>query len=161
MREWKEWFSNMGGRFLLFARQQCRSDQEAEDVLQMALVRCWKATEGRIPDTAFVFHKIRQTAIDSARSSTRREKREQTVWRDGETVSWFDRTVERDERYRELESAIKLLPPPQQEVITLKIWGELTFDEIGKTLGISINTAASRYRYAIESLRANMAAAKS
>lgn len=35
----------------------------------------------------------------------------------------------------------------------MKIWGELTFDEIAKELKISQNTAASRYRYALEALR--------
>ena len=41
----------------------------------------------------------------------------------------------------------------QQEVVVLKIWGELTFQEIADTLDISGNTAASRYRYALEKLR--------
>jgi len=34
----------------------------------------------------------------------------------------------------------------------LKVWGGLTFAEIGKSLEISNNTAASRYRYAMEQL---------
>ncbi len=45
------------------------------------------------------------------------------------------------------------LPPEQKEVLTLKIWGELTFDEIGRTLDLSLNTVASRYRYALQKLR--------
>ena len=35
----------------------------------------------------------------------------------------------------------------------LKVWGELTFDEIGKTLGIPLHTAASRYRHALGNLK--------
>jgi len=38
-------------------------------------------------------------------------------------------------------------------VVTLKIWGELTFDEIARTLDESLNTVASRYRYALEKLK--------
>ncbi|NLT71763.1 MAG: RNA polymerase subunit sigma-24, partial [Verrucomicrobiaceae bacterium] len=34
--------------------------------------------------------------------------------------------------------------------------GDLTFDEIGKTLEISPNTAASRYRYGMEALRKSL-----
>ena len=45
------------------------------------------------------------------------------------------------------------LPPEQKEVLTLKIWGELTFDEIGRTLDLSLNTVASRYRYALRKLK--------
>ncbi|MEJ6570021.1 MAG: sigma factor-like helix-turn-helix DNA-binding protein, partial [Akkermansiaceae bacterium] len=40
-----------------------------------------------------------------------------------------------------------------REVLTLKIWGGLTFAEIGKVLSLSNNTAASRYRYALEQLQ--------
>jgi RNA polymerase sigma-70 factor, ECF subfamily len=45
------------------------------------------------------------------------------------------------------------LPRDQREVLVMKIWNELTFAEIGETLGISQNTAASRYRYALASLK--------
>jgi hypothetical protein len=39
-------------------------------------------------------------------------------------------------------------------VLALKIDGGLSFAEIGMALGVSPNTAASRYRYALERLRA-------
>ena len=43
--------------------------------------------------------------------------------------------------------------PEQKEVLTLKIWAELTFDEIARTLDLSLNTVASRYRYALCKLK--------
>ncbi|GIX01267.1 MAG: DNA-directed RNA polymerase sigma-70 factor [Thermogutta sp.] len=49
--------------------------------------------------------------------------------------------------------ALQRLPSEQQEVVLLKIDGELTFAEIATVLGISPNTAASRYRYALQKLR--------
>ena len=49
--------------------------------------------------------------------------------------------------------AIERLPPEQKKVITLKIWSELTFDEISRTLDLSLNTVASRYRYALDKLK--------
>jgi RNA polymerase sigma-70 factor (ECF subfamily) len=55
-----------------------------------------------------------------------------------------------------LERAVQALPPEQQELIALKIDGALTFAEIAAVLGISPNTAASRYRYALEKLRASL-----
>jgi RNA polymerase sigma-70 factor (ECF subfamily) len=48
------------------------------------------------------------------------------------------------------------LPAQQREVIALKIDGELTFAEIGQVMGTNANTAASRYRYALEKLRATL-----
>jgi RNA polymerase sigma-70 factor (ECF subfamily) len=53
-----------------------------------------------------------------------------------------------------LERALGTLPGEQRELIALKIDAGLTFAEISNLLGISANTAASRYRYALEKLRA-------
>ena len=52
-----------------------------------------------------------------------------------------------------LATSLPSLPAEQREVVVLKIWGDLTFDQIGEQLEISPNTAASRWRYAMEALR--------
>lgn len=52
-----------------------------------------------------------------------------------------------------LERALQSLPLEQREVVTLHFDGGLTFDEIADALSISVNTASSRYRYAMEKLR--------
>ena len=61
--------------------------------------------------------------------------------------------IEQDERQKSILKAVDRLPSEQKEVLTLKIWGELTFDEIGRTLDLSLNTVASRYRYALQKLK--------
>jgi len=53
----------------------------------------------------------------------------------------------------ELSAALAALPPEQREIVVMKIDGGLTFAQIAQVLGIRPNTAASRYRYAIEKLR--------
>jgi RNA polymerase sigma-70 factor, ECF subfamily len=55
-----------------------------------------------------------------------------------------------------LESALRALPTEQREVIYLKVFEGLTFHEIGERCGVSQNTAASRYRYALTALRGSM-----
>ena len=52
-----------------------------------------------------------------------------------------------------VREALQELPPEQAEVVVLKVWEELTFAEIASALEISPNTAASRYRYALDKLR--------
>jgi RNA polymerase sigma-70 factor (ECF subfamily) len=42
-------------------------------------------------------------------------------------------------------------------VLVLKIWGGLTFPQIADSLDIPANTAASRYRYAVDKLRVLLA----
>jgi RNA polymerase sigma-70 factor (ECF subfamily) len=57
-----------------------------------------------------------------------------------------------DERLA-IEQAMRTLPPEQREVVHLKVFEGMTFQEIADLCGESINTVASRYRYAIEKLR--------
>ena len=51
---------------------------------------------------------------------------------------------------------LKTLPKNQYEVVILKHWEELTFAEIAEALGLSQNTVASRYRYAMEKLQRSL-----
>jgi RNA polymerase sigma-70 factor (ECF subfamily) len=53
---------------------------------------------------------------------------------------------------KRVAEALQELPAEQRAVVHLKIWEDLTFGEIAETLEIPANTAASRYRYAIEKL---------
>ena len=46
------------------------------------------------------------------------------------------------------------LPVEQREVIVLKLWGDLTFQQIAETTGAPLNTVAARYRYGLAKLRA-------
>ena len=145
---WHDWLREHARRFLLYARQQTRSEADAEDVLQEALVESWLRGGGaEPPDAALVFATIRRRAIDAVRRLERRERRELAAAPD---EAWFVPDEADDD---ELERAVKNLPEIYREVVTLKVWGELTFQQIADTVGIPLNTAASRYRYALDHLR--------
>lgn len=150
--EWRDWLRENGPKFLLYARQQTRRECDAEDVLQEAIVESWQRAKG-MPDDALVFATIRRRSIDLARSSTKRAAREETQQPE---EPWFELEVESREKQRLIENAVNALPTNYREVISLKIWGGLTFQEIADLTGIPLNTAASRYRYAIEELRENL-----
>jgi len=147
---WRHWVAGNGPRLLLFARQQTRCEEDARDVLQEALVDAWRRSGGAIPDLALVFAGIRRRAIDFARREERRRRRD-GEWRAtafGE--GWFvDETVE----HRELEQALRGIRADFAEVVVLKIWGGLTFDEVARTLGVNASTVASRYRYGLRDLQ--------
>jgi RNA polymerase sigma-70 factor (ECF subfamily) len=150
---WRDWLRHNGGRFLLYSRQQTRTEADAEDIMQEAIVESWQRAGG-MPSDALVFSTIRRRAIDLARSSDRRAARERT---EGEPEQeWFAPDVEQRDTQRILADAVKSLQPNYREVVTLKVWGGLTFQEIAEVTGVPLNTAASRYRYAIEELRENL-----
>ena len=55
-----------------------------------------------------------------------------------------------------MEDLLARLPYEQQEVIVLHLHHGMRFREIAGALGISINTAQSRYRYGLDKLRSIM-----
>jgi RNA polymerase sigma-70 factor (ECF subfamily) len=64
--------------------------------------------------------------------------------------------VSDDERLM-LERALSALPADQREVVHLHIYEGMTFKEIGESLDESMNTVASRYRYALAKMRTVLA----
>lgn len=162
---WRDWLEEHGPRLLLFARQQTRSQEDAKDVFQDALVKLTEKVRtgefygGQEAWPAYLYTAIRRLAIDLSRRSDRRKRREESVSADAETgqydalLPWFENDSSDDETRAQLESSLKELPEKFSEVIIMKIWGERTFADIGETLEISQNTAASRYRYGLEALK--------
>ncbi|HKB89891.1 MAG TPA: sigma-70 family RNA polymerase sigma factor [Opitutaceae bacterium] len=153
---WQSWFQRNGPRLLLCARQWTRSLADAEDVVQEAFVRFWR-NQKRLGGEPFplLMVSVRRAAIDLARSNGRRTRREE---KSGELLPdmaepLFETESEGDERRIEIEAALRSLPVEQREVLVLKIWGELTLEQIAGQLDISPSTAASRYRYALTHLR--------
>jgi RNA polymerase sigma-70 factor (ECF subfamily) len=57
------------------------------------------------------------------------------------------------EQSGQLMQLLGYLPYEQREVVVLHLHQEMRFKEIATALGISINTAQSRYRYGLEKLR--------
>jgi RNA polymerase sigma-70 factor (ECF subfamily) len=152
-REWRSWLEEHAPRLLLFARQQARCEADAQDLVQEALVEAaQRLANGRPPPPALVFATIRRRAIDLARGEDRRVGREQAAF-EAQPEIWFDSAVEDRELAQIIQAALGRLPDIYRQVITLKVWGGLTFAEISQTLAIPPNTAASRYRYGLAELR--------
>jgi len=153
---WQSWFDAYGRKLLLFARQWATSAVGAEDIVQEAFVRFWRSPHRTDADAHLqLFAMVRRAGLDHVRAASRRAAREFAVAADEETVAWFAPAT--DERDAAIQAALRQLPPEQREVVVLKTWGELTFEQIARTLDIPPNTAASRYRYALDALRRSLA----
>lgn len=124
--------------------------------MQEAIVRMWNLQVekgGRPPDLPLVYSTIRFCGLNLHRSETRRRKREESViyLHDFQDV-WLDPALEKDEEAIMMREAVRQLSDKLREVVVMKFWGGLTFQQISEALAISPNTAASRYRYAMEQL---------
>ncbi len=53
----------------------------------------------------------------------------------------------------DVRSMMDALPAPQREVVYMRFYQELSFKEIAKTTGVSINTSLGRMRYALINMR--------
>ena len=154
--DWKVCFAQLGPGLVLFARQFVRTSADAEDIVQDAFVRFWRKQHS-IENRGLLYATVRSVALDLLRRDARRARREANASLEMEhtTAPQFDFD---DGSQRALAAAIDLLPAEQREVLVMKIWNELTFADIGTVLGISQNTAASRYRYALAALKKNFVA---
>jgi RNA polymerase sigma-70 factor (ECF subfamily) len=152
--DWKVCFPQFAPGLLLFARQWLRSPADAEDVVQEAFVRFWRRNHN-VENRALLYATVRSIALDFVRRDSRRARREADA--SSETAGSVEPQFEHlDDSRQPLATAVGRLPLDQREVLVMKIWDELTFAEIATALGISQNTAASRYRYALVALKKSL-----
>ena len=141
------WYDEHGRALLAYASALLRDPSAAEDVLHQVFLNVLR---GRAAITGapqpYLFRAVRNAALNHIRGQSR-----EVELPDG--GAWLESPDGSKETAMALESALKTLPAEQREVVVLKIWGELTFEEAAAVIGISPNTAASRYRYGLEKLR--------
>ncbi len=136
-----------------------RNEADTRDLLQEVFIKLARQPEllaGVREERAFLIRLAHNAAIDLMRRRAARERHhEQLV---GEPATPFAPAADADEQsFREaLSAALAELPPDQRAVVHLKLWEDLTFEQIADTLDISPNTVASRYRYALDKLRARL-----
>ncbi len=142
-----------------FLLNSTRNEADTRDLLQETFVKVARQPElfrAVREERAFLLRLTHNAAIDLLRRRTTRDKYQEQFG--AETISPFAASADPDETaFRtELSMALAELPPDQRAVVHLKLWEGLTFDQIAIALEISPNTAASRYRYGLDKLRARL-----
>jgi RNA polymerase sigma-70 factor (ECF subfamily) len=133
-----------------------RDEADTRDLLQEIFVKLAREPNllaGVRDERAFLIRLAHNAAIDLIRRRGARDRTKENYAT--ETASPFAATANPDEKFfrDELAGALAELPSEQRAVVHLKLWEELTFEEIAGVLDISPNTAASRYRYGLDKLR--------
>jgi RNA polymerase sigma-70 factor (ECF subfamily) len=149
-----------GPRLYRYAVMLLADRTAAEDALQDTFVQLARALRRR-PDAEVSFGYLATTLRNTCYSALRRSRRRRWMGQVGQTgrVESNEALIEpvspdaSEEERMLIDDALRRLPAEQREVIYLKVYEGMTFQEIADRCAISINTAASRYRYATEALR--------
>ena len=100
----------------------------------------------------FLYTCVRRVALNWHRERVRREKHERAVNPQPLFATDQDRLA-KAETDEAIEEALLRLSDEQREVVVMRIWGELTFPQIGEVLSVSASTADTRYRSGLKRLR--------
>lgn len=132
-----------------------RSPQQAEDAVHEAFMRLFRRSQSSVGDpSAYVFMSVRNAAIDQIRKRKRDHRATSSIYSEaagsgmmsGQGPGRPDHDALLDEKQQAVREAIERLEASQREVIVMKVYGGLTFDQIAQVLGTPLSTVASRYR---------------
>jgi len=150
MGYWEALYQQKAAELLLYGRALGLSHGEAEDVLHETFLSLLRRNNVPAKAAHYCVRSYRNHALNYRRSLWRRLTREL------ESRRWFEVSAHETRTEDEAMRCLAALPGEQREVVVLKIWHGHTFEEIGELIGISPNTAAGRYRYAMEKLKRSM-----
>lgn len=136
-----------GAALVLYARQWCRVP---EDALQEALIDLLRQESPPDRPVAWLFHTVRRRAMNLARGERRRQEHLRRAGRRRE--AWFVMEPDAGFDSEELAGMLHQLPALEREVVVARIWGELSFEEIGDLTSISSSAAHRRYHKALSLL---------
>jgi len=133
---------------LAYACSFVTSFASAEDALHQVFERLLRG-DIEIADSPvpYLYRAVRNASLNQIRSRSRE------VDLAGMEDGWLVSPAGMRQTGLELQSAMHGLPEDQREIILLHIWGQMSFEDCAAALGISPNTAASRYRYGLSKLR--------
>jgi len=151
-------YEHFGKRLYGYLVSILRSRSDAEEVLNELFMKVAVKREqvGKSDNLrVYLFAIARNMAYEMCR---KRSSQKETLSVYAEYLELCDDAAGRwnEEELVAARKAVDSLPEEQREVVVLKIFEEMTFDEIAELLRISQNTAASRYRYAIEKMKDQM-----
>jgi RNA polymerase sigma-70 factor (ECF subfamily) len=138
-------YEQHGRALLAYACAFLRDPSQAEDVLHHVFLQLLQDRVRTISSPGYLFRAVRNRVLNHVRDRSREVEL-------NETAQWLESPSCSTETALALQSALGTLPQEQREVIALRVWGRMTFEEIGAVVDASPNTAASRYRYGLAKL---------
>jgi len=145
-------YGELGADLYRYAVMLVADPASAEDAIQQVFAALLRHSGDLQNEAHYMRRAVRNECYSMLRSRVRRKEEPERPLLEpvaSEGVNQAERIA--------LESAIRQLPPEQREVVHLHVFEGWTFQEVANACGESINTVASRYRYAVARLREALA----
>jgi RNA polymerase sigma-70 factor (ECF subfamily) len=138
-----------GSALALYAAQW---SDAAEDCVQEAFVEL--ARQRVLPEhvVPWLYRVVKHRALNASRGARRRREREARSTADRFVVSHQQATYDRSDMLAVVE-ALEQLEADEREVVVMRIWSGLTYQEIAVALSISTSTAQRQFEQALGRLR--------
>ena len=143
-----------------------KDEDVAEDLLQDSFIKAIHTMKsGRYNEEGKFSSWISRIAHNLAIDHFRKEKRNPTLQLEDNikafnSLNYAEDSAEalhiKEETFARLKAMIDLLPENQKEVLIMRHYADMSFQEIADATGVSINTALGRMRYALINLRKKM-----
>ena len=142
-----ELFDRHAAALTLYARQWTTSP---DDCVQEAFIELARQRETPDCPAAWLYRVTRNRALNALRSTQRRTTHEQTA-----ALARSERGLAQASAHQRLETAELLLAlnGDQREIVVLRVWGGLSWQEIAELVGVSKSSAQRTYVQALEQLR--------
>ncbi len=147
-----------------YIRMMVKDNDVADDILQETFIKAVRVIdEGRYADTGKFLSWVLRIAHNQVIDHFRSQKNAKTVSESDAgynmlgTLRFAERTVEDAMISSQIEEDVRRLidrlPAEQREVVVMRYYSGLSFQEIADQTDVSINTALGRMRYALINLR--------
>lgn len=113
------------------------SEAEAKDAVQEVFVKLWTTRdkiEHVLNPKAYGTMMVRNTCIDMIRKA---EKVKEDDIPENMAAPPDNQRLESQERLRKTKEAMEELPQLQQDILRMRVWRKMEYDEIARELGIS------------------------
>lgn len=161
--------ARFGKELYVFLWRMLSSEQDAEDCLQEAFLRAFRAYPGMYGEVnyrAWLYRIAGNTAKTQLRRRQRRDGRETAVESEAELeqraaaphANPTEDSLQRHEQMVEVRRAVYALPHKQQQSLILRKYQGLSYAEIGEALNCSPESARANVYQALKRLRGSLAA---
>ncbi len=149
-RQIAQWYQACAAELMLYARH-LTGDQQAEDLVHEAFVRLMRQATPPENVRAWLFSVVRNEAMSLHRRLRVRYAAAGVLGQ--EARPWFESGIEDQIDGRAVQALIQVLPGYLREVVLLRIWGQLSLEEVSRIVGKPVSTVHHWYQEALETLR--------